>query len=166
MCTAQNAYFVMIYLRSWQTLSWCGIIYLHLADSLERVLFFWKVRVRLKENINTDSTGVLGFGFFFTKVFPDDVIAAADCLTDSFRSTTWGPLVFMPVWLTREWHQWELIYVPSGNASVIDRQNTMRNNVFEPEKNLLFFSWSSCPHSPRPFLKPLLGVLFCRIYWA
>lgn len=67
-------------------------------------------------------------------------MAAADCLTDSFRSATWGPLVSLSGRLAAEWHQWALDCIPSGNAALIDGQKAKGKIVFEPEKNPLFSS--------------------------
>jgi len=67
-----------------------------------------------------------------------DVMAAADGLTDSFRSATWGPLVPLSGRLAAEWHQWAPGRLPSGNAALADGQKAKGKIVFEPEKNPLF----------------------------
>lgn len=87
-----------------------------------------------------------------------DVMAAADGLTDSFRSATWGPLVALSEGLAAEWHQGAPGRAPSGNAALADGQKAKGKIVFEPEKNPLFFFFS-------PSLKLLPPLLFHPIFF-
>lgn len=48
--------------------------------------------------------------------------AAAAWLTDSFRTTTWGPMVSLSGRLTGEWHQWEPAVPPPRSQALSDSQ--------------------------------------------
>lgn len=47
---------------------------------------------------------------------------AAAWLTDSFRTTTWGPMVCLSGRLTGEWHQWEPAVPPPWSQALSDSQ--------------------------------------------